>query len=216
MSDAQKATKAFDIKGLDSALEQAKLAGIVSDLEHEVQTDKNPVKLVPCREQECRRPIVQTTYYAPAKAICRSCKGETVGERQATVGQPVPGQTDPAKAVNLANCLVNLEFAAALCPVHPNDPEHIMELKSVNHSPHYGPGHFNGKGHWIQEAPGETAIHQCIKCLAVVSFTTTYRSPLRRQNAPKTKPDTGAPEHSYLHGIDGEIPPAGKMEVETA
>lgn len=207
MADTPKATKAFDVKGLDDALELARTVGIVhEDLEVEVQTDKSLVKLVPCRE--CQRALVVTTFFAPAKAICRSCKGESAGDRVATVGQPIPGQTDPAKAVNLADCLVNRAFATALCPVMPSDPEHVMELKSVNHAPNYGPGHFNAKGHWIQENVGETAIHQCTKCLATLSMSTSFRAPMRRQNEARIKPDTGPRERSYLHGVEGEIPPA--------
>lgn len=212
MAEAPKATKAFDVNGLQDQLALARTVGIVDeDLEHEVQTDKTSVKLVPCRE--CRRALVVTTFFAPAKAICRSCKGETAGEgRQATVGQPVAGQTDPAKAVNLADCLVNKHFAHATCPVRPD--EHEMELKSVNHSPQYGPGYFVGKM-WRQTDVGETVIHQCKDCLAVVTYSTTFRTKMRRQNEVKIKPDTGPREASYLHGVEGPIPPAA-VEAKAA
>lgn len=204
MADKLPQTKGFNVQDLDDALEQARLAKIVNDQEHEIQTDKDQVKIVPCRE--CERALVVTTFFAPAKAICRICKGETAGDsRQATVGQPIAGSTDPAKAVNLADCLVNKHFASALCPVHPD--EHEMELKAVNHSPHYGPGFFVGKV-WRQIDVGETVIHQCKECLAVVTYSTTFRTHMRRQNEVKLK-DNGPREGAYLFGVDGPIPPAG-------
>lgn len=213
MADKLPQTKGFNVNGLTDALEQARLAKIVNDLEHEVQTDKEQVKVVPCRE--CERALVVTTFFAPAKAICRVCKGETVGEsKQATVGQPVAGSTDPAKAVNLADCLVNKHFAKALCPVHSDDESHEMELMAVNHSPHYGPGFFVGKL-WRQIDVGETAIHQCRECLAVVTYSTTFRTRMRRQNEVKIK-DNGPREGSYLFGVDGPIPPAGEVENKAA
>lgn len=178
-------------------------------MEVEIQTDKDMVKIVGCRE--CKRPLVVTSVYAPAKAMCNVCKGGT--GKVATIGQPVPGQTDPAKAVNLADCLVNVHFAQALCPVHPDDEDHVMELKAVSHSPHYGPGHYGPKGAWIQDAPGEVVTHQCTKCLAVVNYSTTFRSPMIRQNAKRDKPDLGAPEENYIHGVEGDIPPAN-MDLE--
>ncbi len=179
------------------------------DATPEIQTDKEAIKIVPCRE--CKRPLGVTTFFAPAKAICRSCSGEALAEGGgvATVGQPTPGQTDPARAINLADCLVNKPFAQALCPVHPDDPDHVMEIKTVSHSQHYGPGHYekSSKGLvWVQDAPGETVRHQCTKCLATVDYATTQRSPLHRQNAPKTQPDTGIPERNHWHGIDA-LPP---------
>lgn len=164
---------------------------IDTNTEPEYQTDKKMVKLVPCRE--CKRPLVTTTFFAPAKALCRVCKGEAGDTGVATVGQPVPGQTDPAKAVHLADCLVNPHFAFAVCPVHPDDEAHEMQLVSVNHSDHYGPGHFDAKGNFHQTAPGETAVLQCQKCLAAVTYTTTYRQRFRAQNEPKIKPDLGEP-----------------------
>jgi hypothetical protein len=171
--------------------------------EVEYQTDKQAVKLVPCRE--CKRPIVVTTFFAPAKAICRGCSGET--GVVASVGQPIPGSTDPAKAVNLADCLINAHFAHALCPVHPDDEAHEMELKSVTHSDNYGPGHFEIKNTgrvWVQDAKGEVVQHQCKKCSAVVTYQTTIRTQLRRQNAPKAKPDMGAPERVVMYGLEDE------------
>lgn len=205
-----------------TAVESA-LAGFASGLtagadafdvskDHEVQTDKDQVKLVPCRE--CQRPLVVTTFFAPAKALCASCRGETASERAvATIGQPIPGQTDPAKAVNLADCLVNPHFATALCPVHPDDQDHVMELKSVSHSEHYGPGHYEvskGTMIWKQDAPGEVATHQCVKCNAVVVYQTTIRTQYQRQNAIKPKPDLGPPERNYMHGLESPKPASEK------
>lgn len=174
---------------------------IDTDATPEIQTDKQAIKIVPCRE--CRRPLGVTTFFAPAKAICRTCSGEAAaeGSNVATIGQPIPGQTDPAKAVNLADCLINKHFAAALCPVHPDDPDHVMELKSVSHSEHYGPGFMNAKNVWVQQAPGEVALHQCTHCLATVSYSTTVRTPYRRQNEARPKHYAGAPERNYMHGF---------------
>ncbi len=194
--------------GLDTIVVDGKGTRLTIDCDAtpEIQTDKQAIKLVPCRE--CAKPIGVTTFFAPAKAICRTCSGAAAAEggHFATVGQPVPGQTDPAKAINLADCLVNKGFAVALCPAAPDDPDHVMELKSVGHSPHYGPGHLSPKGVWIQEAPGEVAVHQCTKCLATVSFSTTKRTHLRRQNEPKEQFYAGPPERNYMHGTHEPIP----------
>lgn len=170
-------------------------------LEVEWQTDKNPVKLVPCRE--CARPLVVTTFFSPAKAQCTSCKGET--GHVASVGQPIAGSTDPAKAVNLADCLINKHFAQALCPVHPDNDEHIMELKSVTHNDHYGPGEWvsNGKGQreFRQLSPGEVVMHQCGKCNAVVTYSTVQMVQFKRQNEPKAAEDFGLPHRNMLLSI---------------
>ncbi|HEX6027034.1 MAG TPA: hypothetical protein VFZ00_33860, partial [Solirubrobacter sp.] len=177
----------------------------------EYQTDKAQVKLVPCRE--CSRPLVVTTFFAPAKAVCAACSGQAraVGDHHAAVGQPKPGETDPAKAVNLADCLINEHFAIAVCPAHPDDPEHEMELKSVSHSDSYGPGHYERSGGstiWVQDAKGEVVTHQCRRCLAVVTYNTTIRTEYARQNEPRDKPDTGAPERHWLHGLREPAPEA--------
>lgn len=152
-------------------------------LEPEVQTDKDAVKIVGCRE--CKRPLVTTTFFAPAKGICRVCKGEAPGSGVATVGVPKPGETDPAKAVNLADALINKHFAVALCPLHPDDPDHVMELKSINHNDNYGPAVFlgmeKGKPLYHREM-GETVMHQCLKCKTVVTYSTTAQHQFRRVN----------------------------------
>lgn len=174
-------------------------------LQFEVQTDKDMVKLVPCRE--CQRPLVVTTFFAPAKAICRSCKGEAP-DSVATVGQPVPGQTDPAKAVNLKDCLVNKQFEFARCPVHPDDEEHVMELKSVSHNDHYGPttmiGYEKGQPVYRQDAPGETVMHQCTHCKATVVYSTKHVVQYKRINEVKVEPDFGPPHRNSLLGVRDE------------
>lgn len=161
-----------------------------TDLEVEIQTDKEVVKLVPCRE--CKRPLVVTTFFAPAKAVCSACKGDTDGT-VASVGQPVPGQTEPAKAVDLTKVLVNQHFAQALCPVHPDDEEHVMELKSVTHNNNYGPSEFigysNGRPQYRQIAIGESVLHQCLKCKATVSYSTMLQSQLKRVNEKRERDD---------------------------
>jgi hypothetical protein len=182
---------AIDMQDVTAMLDAARtvgpaIEGINLDLDVEVQTDKERVKVIGCRE--CQRPLVVTTFFAPAKALCKVCRGESPDSGVATVGQPVPGQTDPSKAVDLTKCLVNHEFARAICPVHPEDPEHVMELKTVNHNDHYGPGFFDAKGGWRQTATGETVMHQCLKCLATVSYSTTAVVQFRRMNEPG-KPD---------------------------
>lgn len=163
------------------------------DLEHEVQTPKPVGKLVPCRE--CKRPIFANAFYAPAKAICSSCKGESNGAREASVGQPVPGVTDPAKAVDLTKTLINPAFAKALCPVHPEDPEHEMLLVNVSHNDNYGPsvfmGYVGGKPSYKQIAKGETVVHQCQHCLATVSYTTARVTKMKPINEPRKDADLG-------------------------
>jgi hypothetical protein len=163
------------------------------------------VKLVPCRE--CKRPLVTTTFFAPAKAICAVCKGEAPDSRVATVGVPQPGETDPAKAVRLEDCLINQHFALALCPAHPDDNTHVMELKSVNHNDHYGPGEWQhtAKGAiWKQTAKGETAMHQCLKCKATVTYSTTATNQFRRQN--EVRPGKHVNGFAEINGIRDEEP----------
>lgn len=157
------------------------------DLEPEVQTDKERTKEVPCRE--CGRRLVVNVFYATANARCSVCKGGS-GSGVASVGVPIPGQTDPAKAVRLEDCLVNPEFANAMCPVHPGDPEHEMELKHLSHHERFGPSEIIGwKGNRPeirQLAVGEVAMHQCKKCKATVTLSTTAQTQFGRQNAPST------------------------------
>jgi hypothetical protein len=152
--------------------------------EPEVQTDKDAVKLVACRE--CGRPLVTTTFFAAAKGICRVCRGE--GSEVASVAVAQPGKTEPAKATNLVDVLINKHFANALCPVHPDDPDHAMELKYVDQNDNYGPsehiGFKDGKPVYRQLAKGETVLHQCLACKAIVTYSTTAQSQYRRVNEP--------------------------------
>lgn len=152
----------------------------------EIQTEKAAVKAVPCTG--CGRPLIVNTFYAPSLARCSECKGDgTTSE----VAAPVPGQTDPAKVADLTKVLINPHFAKALCPVHPDDEEHEMELKSVSHSDHHGPsefvGYVQGRAQYRQLAKGETVMHQCLKCRATVSYSTTAQIQFQRENEPKVK-----------------------------
>lgn len=163
-------------------------AGDFYDLKLEVellQAGKAPYKLVPCTI--CRRPMAVNTFYVLAWAKCHTsgCSGQTA--EKASVGVAQAGRTEPSTAVNLAQCLINPHFEQALCPVHPDDPEHEMELKSVHHTDHYGPGewrYLKGERIWVQIAKGETVLHQCTRCRATVSYSTTAVTQFRRVNEP--------------------------------
>jgi hypothetical protein len=173
----------------------------------ELQTDKPVGKVVPCIE--CgERELIVNQFYAPAIARCASCKGESAGAGVATVAAPVPGKTDPAKAADLNKLLVNGEFAHALCPVHPNDPDHEMELKWVSHSDHYGPselvGYKNGRPEYRQTNVGETVLHQCLKCKATVSYSTTTQTQLRRVNEPREDKHAGQGLERWVGSRDEE------------
>lgn len=155
-------------------------------LEPEVQTDKQLVKILPC--QYCKRPLVVTTFYVLAWAKCSVCKGEDdITREPGSVGQPQAGRTDPRLAADLIKVLINPHFAKALCPVHPDDPDHVMELKSVCFNEYYGPWEMRvvkGKLMPVQTEKGETVMHQCTKCRAVVTYSTTAQTHFRRINEP--------------------------------
>ncbi len=152
----------------------------------EVQTDKAICKLVPCTG--CKRPLAVNTFYAPAIAKCRQCGGSSArsGIGEAEIVQV--GRTDPAKAKNLADCLINPSFATATCPLGGED--HRMELKSVNWAERYGPSEMvigkTGRPEYRQIAAGETVMHQCLDCKTCVTYTTTAQSQYRRMNEPGT------------------------------
>lgn len=155
------------------------------DLEYEIQVarDKKPFKILPCTI--CRRPVVVNTFYVAAWTKCdmSGCSGEK--REKASVGVAQAGRTEPAMAVNLHECLINEGFKHCLCPAHPDNPDHEMELKSVHHTPRYGPGEWRSVGGqrvWVQIAPGETAMWQCLKCKAVVTYSTTAQSQYKRVN----------------------------------
>lgn len=152
--------------------------------EAEVQTDKAIAKIVTCTS--CEKPLIVNTFYAPASAKCsdhRTSGGAAPGTQQIVQ----KGRTDPARAANLVDSLINPHFGHALCPVHPDDPEHIMELKSVNHNERYGPSTLigrdaRGRAEYRQDGPGETVMHQCLHCKAVVTYSTTAQQQYRRIN----------------------------------
>jgi len=181
-------TAPFERSDLDIALKTIPKEGMEMDFdtgkEVEIQTDKTVMKLVPCGE--CRRPLAVNRFYAAMQARCASCKGlaERTGVGQVTA--PTPGKTEPAQVKDLTSVLINPGFAFARCPAHPDDPEHEMELKTVHHSDHYGPsdyvGHKDGKPLYKQIAPGETAMHQCLKCKATVAYGTTAQTQFMRIN----------------------------------
>ncbi len=148
---------------------------------YEIHTDKKPVKFVPCLD--CRRAMVVTTFYVPAWAHCRACSGKIDKGGVATIAVPQAGKTDPEKAINLADCLVNEEFAEAACPKCGDD----MELKSIHHNPNYGPriqvGVDKKSGDPVYEMQlGEVVMHQCNHCRTTLSFSTTAQMVYRRQN----------------------------------
>lgn len=159
-----------DAKGRMMQLDLAK--------EPEWATDKEQVKIVPCRD--CRRPMVVTAFFMPEKAQCRACAGESENA-VASVAAPVAGVTEPAKAMNLADCLLNPQFSEAICPICVEP----MELKHVFHNPDYGPGHWeqSSKGPvWVQDAAGETALHQCNRCRCTITIATTAVHTFKRIN----------------------------------
>lgn len=157
-------------------------------LEAEVQTDKELVKVLPC--QYCRRPLVVTTFYVLAWAKCSACKGTSSGPRKPGSVEVVQagGRTEPRLAADLTKTLLNPTMAVARCPVHPDDESHVMELKTVHHNERYGPHAWklvNGKMTLVQIAPGETVMHQCLSCNAVVSYSTTAVTQFARVNEVK-------------------------------
>lgn len=173
--------------------EDPKNAQYDSDRPIEVQSDKPTLKLVPCTG--CQRALAVNVFYAPAIARCSECGGGATrasgtggAAGQSEIVQA--GRTDPVKAARLADCLINPAFAKAICPVHPDDEEHVMELKSVNHNERYGPseliGAKDGRPQYRQIAPGETAMHQCLKCKAIVTYSTTAQAQFRRCNEPRS------------------------------
>jgi hypothetical protein len=154
--------------------------------EAEVQTDKEFGKIVCCIG--CQKPIIVNTFYAPAQAKCSACRPSEATKARGGQSIVQAGRTDPALADNLEKALVNPAFATALCPVHPDNPEHVMELLSINHNDRHGPGRWEGVGSsraWIQIAVGETVMHQCQACKAVVTYSTTARQFFRRINEPR-------------------------------
>lgn len=166
--------------------------------EAEVQTDKAIAKLLPCGQ--CGAQLITSQFYAAANAKCAGCKEAPAGPGGG--GVVVPGRTEPAAAKNLADALINKGFAAAICPAHPDDPDHEMALISVVHNPNYGPsvfcGYAGGKPKYKQTAPGETAQHQCLACKAIVSYSTTPQSLYRPINRPRSEADQGRrPGYTY-------------------
>lgn len=171
--------------------------GFNRDLETEVQTTKPQTKEVPC--VTCGRPLVVTTFFAPAKARCTVCRGGAQEKGVATVAKATV-DTPQEKAVNLRDLLINQEFGEAFCP---KDPGHTMELKSVTHNPHYGPTKIVAmdKGRPVYDVQvGENAVHQCLECNIVVAFSSTTPVQLRRANEPKLAASKTPPALLWLLG----------------
>lgn len=143
-------------------------------LEAEVQTDKPQIKIVPCGV--CKRRLVVSAFYAVVYAKCSACAATGDDARDPGSLEIVQaGRTDPSLATDLTKTLVNAAFARALCPAHPDDPEHEMELKTVNHTDRYGPK---------SGIVGETVMHQCLRCNATTTYSTTAVTQFRRCNEP--------------------------------
>lgn len=158
----------------------------------EMQTDKANIKIVVCIE--CGQPIAVNVFYAPAIAKCAEHGGGDArasrekGAATGSQGIVQPGRTDPEKAANLADCLINKEFAEAEC-VFCRTP---MELKNVSHNPAYGPRRLTGERNGIpvyKQLTGETVLLQCNHCKTTTSYSTVHTIVYRRQNEPK--PSTG-------------------------
>ena len=163
------------------------------EVEFHESAGKTPLKIVPCTI--CRRPMVVNTFYVLAWAKCREsgCSGES--KERGSVGVAQAGRTEPELAVNLVETLINPTFAHALCPVHPDDESHEMELKAVTHNDRYGPGEWRDDGKhgrvYVQIAKGETAMLQCKKCKATTTHSTTAQSQFRRINEPRVATGSG-------------------------
>lgn len=152
------------------------------DLEPEILTDKEVTKVVPCRE--CGRPCVVTTFATPAKTRCNTCRGGQRAAKREAVQIKAAHTVNPAALENLADGLINPVFKTI--PLCPFDPEHNVELKSVSHSPQYGPRHlmgYDGKGiPQYDQQTGESVMYQCNDCRTVISYSTQHPLLLQAQN----------------------------------
>lgn len=152
------------------------------DLETEVLTEKQPTKDVPCKE--CKRRCVVTLFKTATTTTCNTCSGkkkeshrQEVKQKQAlTIG-------NPGALEDLRDGLINPVFRHP--PLCPFDAEHSVELKSVCHSPAYGPRHFvkwdKGMPIYDQET-GEAVTFQCNTCLTLISYSTMHPMELKAQN----------------------------------
>lgn len=175
-----------------------------------ILTDKTAVKFCPCTE--CRRCCVVTTFMAPAKVKCNECSGTATGTRETGTQAVVqPGRTDPARAVNLVDTLINKEFAHAVCPL---GEDHTMELKDVCHVPNYGPRQLieykDGIPRYDQKI-GELVTHQCLTCATTVQYSTTHPKQLRRVNEPRHSDRNKPGPFEDILGVRDEEP--GLSEV---
>lgn len=151
------------------------------ELETEILTDRTDTKEVPCTE--CGRRCVVTVFKTASKTQCNTCRGVVKHEkREKTKEKKAASIGDIASLENLRDGVMNAAFKTV--PLCPFDPEHDVELKSISHTPYYGPRHFRG---YVKGVPtydqetGESVIYQCNSCNCTISFSTQHPM-LRAQN----------------------------------
>lgn len=176
-------------------------------LDQEVLTDKTPTKTVPCRK--CRRRCVVTLFATAAKTECNTCKGKTKGERKEQVQIKQAHTIDPATVDNLADALVNPVFKQV--PLCPFDPEHTVELKSITHSPNYGPRKLDGYDKQgipqYKQTTGESVMWQCNDCACVMSASTMHPVILKSQNEARHIQKSGTGVLEAMQGVRRPAPP---------
>jgi len=156
-------------------------------------TDKDKTKELPCRE--CGRVCIVTLFMTPQKVCCPDCQTKQKQEHKEKKLSQTAATADPSKLEILSDGLVNRVFATCpVCPLcHTNE---TMELKSISHSPNYGPRHLQGydaKGYpQYKQDVGESVMYQCESCNTVVSYSTQHQMKLRRQNEARTVSGNGS------------------------
>lgn len=164
------------------------------ELEPEILTDKSPTKTIPCRK--CGRGCIVTLFATPAKTECWTCRGKTDLKKHRDVQIKQAHTADPATLKDLRDALINPEFREV--PWCPFSPDHHVELKSICHSPSYGPRKMievNAKGvpKWDQKT-GESVTYQCNTCKTIISFSTMHPLLLKAQNEPRTSGKRDGPD----------------------
>jgi hypothetical protein len=95
-----------------------------SGMEPEVQTTKSKTKEVPC--MGCRRPLIVNTFYAPTKARCSDCKGESTSTISPAMRAAIaPRAPDPEVVVEPNRSLADLR-----CPFDDN-PMILIRVQPV-------------------------------------------------------------------------------------
>lgn len=188
-----------DLADVEKLVQQFSETSQVSVDGYEVQTDKDKVKIVGCTE--CGKPLAVNTFYAPARAKCSEHGGGgPTPSRTGSQSVVQAGRTNPDFAENMADALVNPGFANMRCPVHPDDDEHVMEIKSIVQTTNRGPGYLMGDGRYRQTAVGETVMGQCLACRATVTYSTTAMSQYKRANEKKIREATGGDTWAFTLG----------------